>query len=239
MKYVLDKQPIFNKGNTCTSGKQALNVSINSFAYCLQLFMIHTKYMYDNYQKDNLNKRIYNLNLQGYAAPYISKIENSINYPLPHGEFSISIENVVSNNNVQDISPHLYNWNLPIEELDTTLNNMVNLSLGTCFITASTVLEDKFLVQNGKKVKIFNEKNLQLQSLRAILYQARCAAAHRPFYPEWNIKDEFYLNKWSFSTNNHTIDVDLVGKHGCNLHTDDFGGMKNIFLLFDAVLDAI
>jgi hypothetical protein len=126
------------------------------------------------------------------------------------------------------------------EELQIYANNNVVMAIGTAAIATDTALDATF----GAKTP---SDTSPLGSARAIIYQIRCAFAHDPLNPRWNVASQYNqsyivtvpipgeaggtsLRAITFNT------ASLAGKH---LSSTDFGGLAGYLGLIQLCLSQV
>ncbi len=112
-------------------------------------------------------------------------------------------------------------------QTEATINfvadNLRLLTTGTCFVAIDDALDEML---EGKPV-IYKDDDLD--SLRAIVYMARCAFAHKPASPEWQIKKQQYRKV--FKIKSIDFEIDLRELDGKALDYKHFGGLESIHKL--------
>lgn len=120
--------------------------------------------------------------------------------------------------------------------IEHTSHSLLMITLGNCWNAAGAALYAKY----GNNPKI--NPTPDISALRAVVGSARNAFAHDPAEPKWifyNSPNSYYENLWTFTTNNGKITVDLRGKNDKILRPIDFGGFKNIFIIFKHTMESV
>lgn len=137
-------------------------------------------------------------------------------------------------------------WQIPVTDIfahewANVLFNQEQLLLGLCFTVANTCLEDKF----GKD-KLSGNPDANTTALRAVIFQLRNAAAHRPTKAEWHINDARFRKPWTVqfvrTAPHRQFTIDLAAKQG-PVDPTDFGsgatGFENMILMLIEVRDLL
>ncbi len=111
-------------------------------------------------------------------------------------------------------------------DLDNFRNNLLACVMGNCSIILDEALDGKF----GDKPKQFSDSDLD--QLRAIIYMMRCAFAHTPTLPRWDIRQgskydkEFHIKEINMTIDGRKLD-------GKKLSIKDHGGMVGYLTLME------
>jgi hypothetical protein len=112
-----------------------------------------------------------------------------------------------------------------MSEMQLMIDNLEHVTLGTCFVSFWESLHR--LIQQNKSVD---------ENLKAIIFMFRCAFAHTPTQPKWEIhkpyRKIFNIPQINFSMDFSTLDnKELIPEH--------HGGMDNLFKLMNYCLEVL
>lgn len=110
-----------------------------------------------------------------------------------------------------------------IENIKAMAHNLCILALGGCFIATDEALVHEF----GKFKKRQHTNNMSnLDSLRAIIFQARNAFAHTPTSPKWWFRYLDYARAYHIKDSEFNLElaIDLTGLNHKQFEIDHLGG---------------
>ena len=143
---------------------------------------------------------------------------------LDKGEISENeINKTVVVNNVLRIQ---CNWNS--HTLTDFAHNLRLCVLGNCFVVIDEALNRIF----GDKPKSYSDTDID--ALRAIIYMLRCAVAHGPTSPLWEVRGKY---RRKFVIREIGFELDATSLDGEILKHTDYGGLKGIACLINYSLD--
>lgn len=116
------------------------------------------------------------------------------------------------------------------EHIHETADNLEGITMGTVFITFNEAFSDSY---GDLPVNISSD----LDSLRVIIYMFRCAFAHNPTQPKWEIRNPKYRR--ILTIKEIDFKVDLRELNGKNVTTEECGGFQQLLRLIEYCLKVI
>ena len=103
-------------------------------------------------------------------------------------------------------------------------DNLQQGVLGICCIALDSALDATF----GSKPSSYS--NSDIDALRVIVYMIRCAFAHEPTLPTWNVKPKHHRR---FSIDKISLEMDFTQLNGEVLAPAHHGGWRGLLMLMD------
>ena len=144
------------------------------------------------------------------------------------------------------IPPELFNETLQLQEdgkpfgrvrplwkttnLSDDVHNLRVGMLGVCCIALNTALDETF----DKKPEKYT--NSDIDALRAIIYMFRCAFAHNPILPVWDVSKK---HQRQFSISELDLEMDFTTLNGQGVNGSQYGGWEGVFKLIDYCMKAV
>jgi hypothetical protein len=119
----------------------------------------------------------------------------------------------------------------PTFDLTGVVDNMERATMGSCAVVLNTALEETFGLAH------VSTSEDDLDSARAIVYMMRCAYAHTPTSPVWNIRNPLF--KRVFRIKKIGLAVDFTALDGKKLEMSDHGGLKGFVSLVTYCIDQL
>jgi hypothetical protein len=107
------------------------------------------------------------------------------------------------------------------QALDDLTFNTVHSAAGMLAIVVDTALDEHF---GAKPNPIVTE----VDQLRALMYMLRCAFAHNPFHPKWEIRGRYQR---VYGVPGASVTTDVTHLHGQDLVPNQFGGWEGFVRL--------
>lgn len=114
-------------------------------------------------------------------------------------------------------------------QVETMIMNLRNISLGACFIGFDEALKDAF---KNKEIK-----DNDINSLKDIIYMLRCAFAHTPSKPTWNIAKDKYQKRFEIKEINFSMDFNNL--HGKEVEITYQDGAPSLWNLMEYCLSVL
>ena len=120
-------------------------------------------------------------------------------------------------------------------DLNVFRKNLLQGVIGTCFVVLHEALSEKFNSKEGMLYEIFKGKHEGTQfsdvnKLRAVVYMLRCAFAHTPTLPKWEVHEEY---RRLFHIDAIDITVDFRDLNDKVLSHEHHGGWIGVFKLMN------
>lgn len=120
---------------------------------------------------------------------------------------------------------------IDFDSIESELRNLLRSSFASVVIQADSSLEQKFGV---KAFQCVTDAGAPYRDLRCLLYMLRCACAHNPAYPIWEVKGVF--KDKTFHIPELEILFDTQNRDGKEMEvTHDLGGWDSMLRLMDYV----
>ncbi len=119
------------------------------------------------------------------------------------------------------------------EDIMGISTNLANCALGTSVIALNSALEQAF---RGRPEK---ESSESLRAARVIVYNLRCAFAHTPHEPIWEINNPIYRDTWTIKTPIFYMQLDFNILNSKEFVIDQIGGWQGFFALFHYCIEQI
>lgn len=107
--------------------------------------------------------------------------------------------------------------------------------VGVCFGVSAIVLDAAFDVAHLTRIPSSRRDS---DELRTLVYMVRCAFAHNPAMPVWEVRGH-YQKPLSFTVDNASLSVDLTLLHGQSFEYEHIGGFGNWFRIRNAAVHLI
>lgn len=132
-------------------------------------------------------------------------------------EFGKEISKLEQNFNTNDLNDYAF--------------NLMIMSLGTLCICMDTALKDHFGSHSSKNL------STSIKDTWDLIYMIRCAFAHDPLVPKWNITKNVYKRMFSIPQLNLNVDLSILD--GQELTMGNLGGLEGILKLSEFVMSTV
>ncbi len=119
----------------------------------------------------------------------------------------------------------LIKWTRSEEGFRTQVTNQLRAALAVLVVETDSSLTDHFLGEQPHE-----DRDDERRAARCIIYMLRCAFAHHPLQPTWNVTNDKYKGKF-FVVPPVDFKLDTMGLHGKPLDVEDLNWFKLLDLI--------
>ena len=128
---------------------------------------------------------------------------------------------------VGDNIRRIYWANRSEDTFEALMTNQLRAALMIAVIATDSALTDCFA--KGENKEPYNDSDSERRAARCIIHMIRCAFAHQPLEPKWNVTGDEYKNVFTVKSLNFSLDTRTL--NGKSLDQDTFPWFQVIDLM--------